>query len=80
MQHSLLIYDHKTQQLREQRQFPDNESEAATAAYQDAENEYQDEHDIEIVLIGSDSMSTIARTHGHYFGDNDRLAKYMTSA
>lgn len=79
MQHFLLIYDHAQQSLRDQRQFSDDERDVATQAYQDAETQHRDDPDVEIVLIGADSLATILRTHGHYFGE-DRLAKYMTIA
>lgn len=77
MQHFLLIYDHKRQELREQRAFGDRERNQATQAYQDAEQQCQNDPDVEIVLIGADSIETIMRTHGHYFRDTDPLAKYL---
>lgn len=80
MRHFLLIYDHRTQQLRDKRVFADKESAAATEAYQSAEQEYRGESNIEIVLIGADSLDTVHRTHGHYFGPQDRLARYLTPA
>ncbi len=77
MQHFLLIYDHQHQALRSQRAFGDREQEAATQAYQQAEQDCRDDPDVEIVLIGADSIETIMRTHGHYFGDTDPLSKYL---
>lgn len=82
MKHFLLIYDHKAQTLRDKREFGVGEAEAdaATAAYQAAEREYRTDPDIEIVLIGADSLDTVRRTHGHYLSSEDRLARYMTPA
>jgi hypothetical protein len=77
MQHFLLIYDHQAQKLRASREFDDKESTAATAAYQSAEQEYQNDQNIEIVLIGADSIDIVHRTHGHYFDSRDRLARYL---
>lgn len=77
MQHFLLIYDHKAQSLRDERVFAFKESDAATTAYQEAERQYQGQADIEIVLIGADSIETIQRTHGHYFDSSDRLERYL---
>lgn len=81
MQHFLLIYDHSKQVLRSSREFSDDQSDEATQAYQDAEAEHQEDRDIEIVLIGADSIATIMRTHGHYFTQSeDRLARYLRPA
>lgn len=60
--------------------FGTDESEAATDAYREAEKQYSGDTQIEIVLVGADSLKTIERTHGHYFRSNDRLAKYLVSA
>jgi len=80
VQHFLLIYDQGRQELRSSRQFGTDESEAATDAYREAEKQYSGDTQIEIVLVGADSLKTIERTHGHYFRSNDRLAKYLVSA
>ncbi len=79
MQHFLLIYDHKRQELRAQRAFGDRQRDEATQAYQNAEQECQNDPNVEIVLIGADSIETIMRTHGHYFADTDPLAKYLST-
>ncbi|MGI8808217.1 MAG: hypothetical protein ACR2KK_10315 [Acidimicrobiales bacterium] len=79
MRHFLLIYDHKAQKLRTNTEFSDKECDAATDAYQAAEREHRDDSNIEIVLIGADSLSTVERTHGHYFDSQDRLARYITT-
>jgi len=77
MRHFLLIYDHNAQKLRESQEFSDKECNAATDAYQAAERLHTDDSNIEIVLIGADSLETIHRTHGHYFESQDRLARYI---
>jgi len=77
MQHFLLIFDHDKQELRETRVFSDAESEAATAAYQEAEEAYGSDSSIEIVLIGADSQATVERTHGHYFGRGNLRLRYL---
>ncbi|GAA4762755.1 hypothetical protein [Microbacterium gilvum] len=73
--HFLLAYSHKEQKLVSQDEFTD--AKRATKAYADAEANHADDSDYEIVLIGSDSIETIMKTHGHYFsGDsNDLLAE-----
>lgn len=77
MQHFLLIYDHRAEQLQSQRVFTDKECEAATTAYQAAEKAHREDNNMEIVLIGADSLATVQRTHGHYFQHEDRLARYL---
>ncbi len=61
----LLVYDHRLQKLIEQREFADGE--AATKAYAALEAEHRARRDLEIVLVGADSIATIMQTHGHYF-------------
>lgn len=70
--HFLLAYSHKDQQLIAQEEFSD--AKRATRAYAKAEAEYAGKSDFEIVLIGSDSIETIMKTHGHYFtADTEEL-------
>ncbi len=63
--HFLLVYSHKKQRLVRQDEFRD--SGKATKAYTEAEREHLASEEYEIVLIGSDSIETIMKTHGHYF-------------
>jgi hypothetical protein len=63
--HYLLIYDLRAGRLLETRAF--ESADEASAAYSKAERQHLDQPDIEIVLIGADSLDTIRRTHGHYF-------------
>lgn len=67
--HFLLIYDVRQQRLVSSDQFADPGE--ATAAYAQAESRHRLSKDYEIVLVGADSLETIRRTHGHYFGDRD---------
>lgn len=63
--HFLLVYDLKKGRLLTQKEFADPVE--AAAAYSQAELEHRGEDDLEIVLVGADSIETIMRTHGHYF-------------
>jgi hypothetical protein len=64
--HFLLVYDHVQQALvAEPREFLD--SAEAAAAYAELEREHHHDANLEIVLIGSDSLETIKSTHGNYF-------------
>lgn len=79
--HFLLIYDHKEQRLRDgPRQFADNECDLATKAYEEAEEAHTNDPNVEIVLVGADSLEVVQRTHGHYFDSTDRLSKYLSPA
>ena len=62
--HFLLTYDvlHQTLIVRE---FAD--AAEATDAYGQAELEHLGDQDLEIVLVGADSLETIKKTHSHYF-------------
>ena len=62
--HFLLVYDVKQQKLIQQDRF-ENGREAA-AAYADAEHRYGMRTELQIVLVGADSIETIMRTHGFW--------------
>ncbi|MHB8692483.1 MAG: hypothetical protein ACYDHH_14685 [Solirubrobacteraceae bacterium] len=61
----LLIYEAATRRL----QIEDfgAESAAAASTYSIREREYRDKPDIEVVLVGADSLETVKKTHSHYF-------------
>jgi len=40
---------------------------AALLAYNEAEAEHRGDDDVEVVLLGSDSLETLERTHSSYF-------------
>ncbi len=63
--HFLLVYDHQAQRLVKQRRF--GSGAAAAVAYAELEAQHRDDPNLEIVLVGADSLDTIMRTHGHYF-------------
>ena len=73
--HIMLVYSLKEQRLINQKIFedePDNPGQAikrAMDAYMDAERENSSD-DVEIVLVGADSLSTIKTTHRSYFAEN----------
>jgi len=63
--HFLLVYDLRRQELRSQEAFA--KVDEATIAYQRMEQLYRADPEVEIVLVGADSIDTIRQTHGHYF-------------
>lgn len=67
--HYLLVYDLNLQKLIDLREFADGEE--AAQAYARMEAEHRGNSDVEIVLVGADSIETIQLTHGQYFDDAD---------
>ena len=69
MHHFLLVYGYDEGRLVERDEFDD--ADVAAAMYTAKEREYVDRPRYEIVLLGSDSIETIMKTHGHYFAGSD---------
>lgn len=67
MHHFLLVYSHSARKLVEQSEYSDDAE--AASQYTAKERLYRDRPDYEIVLVGSDSIETVKKTHGHYFTD-----------
>jgi hypothetical protein len=61
----LLIYNRAHRELQTVQRF-DDQADAATA-YTAAEAAARGNKELEIVLIGADSLDTIRKTHGQYF-------------
>jgi hypothetical protein len=60
----LVAYDVSTGGL----QVEEYDSASATAAeYSVRERQYRDRPEIEVVLVGADSLETVKKTHSHYF-------------
>jgi hypothetical protein len=76
--HFLLIYDLNLGRLIHTAEFKDPRK--ATAEYARLEAEHRGNRDLEIVLVGADSLETIQMTHGHYFHDKDpaSASPYLT--
>lgn len=72
----LLIYNRSTGQLESLKEFGSN-SDAALAAYAEAEKTYRESDWMQIVLIGSDSLDTVRITHANYFERSDEVSKYF---
>jgi hypothetical protein len=70
VRHFLVVYDIADAQADVQAFETDYD--AALAAYSDAEDEYREDPNIEVVLLGSDSLETVRRTHSSYFELSDR--------
>ena len=71
IQHFLLVFDHANDRLIAAREFG-RDVERATEAYSEMEKEYADNNEIDIVLVGSDSLETVKTTHANYFAGRAR--------
>ena len=65
IKHFLIVFDHAKGRLLSSDEF-ENSSEAVTA-YATTERQHEGSEGMEIVLIGSDSLETIKKTHANYF-------------
>lgn len=78
--HFLLVYDRKSQKLIFDKPFTD--SAEAVRAYEEMEEKHRDDRDMEIVLVGADSIETVMLTHGNYFeaapGAEAAASPYLT--
>ena len=78
--HYLVVFDHEAQRAAEEVREFDDPGQAA-AAYEAAERRFVDRADIEVVLIGSDSLETVKLTHPNYFrkpeGLNDLVDRVL---
>lgn len=63
--HVLLVFDHDAGHLIERHDFVDGD--IAVEAYSEKEKAYFGREAVEIVLVASDSIATIERTHANYF-------------
>lgn len=77
IRHFLLVFDHGTGRLIEEQDFG-TDSARAVRKYGEKEDEYKGRQDIEIVLVGSDSIETVRMTHANYFDDTIAMSKYLS--
>lgn len=78
MKHFLLVYDRKAEILIDQQVFDD--SAKALSAYEEKEREFMGNKDLEIVLIGADSIETVRQTHANYFEQVGTPSHYLSRA
>lgn len=72
----LLIYDREQAKLIDTLEFGIDRS-AALTAYAEYEQKFAADPNVEVVLIGSDSLDTIRATHPNYFEDWVPTSKYL---
>jgi len=73
--HFLLAYDRKLGKLVFEREYSD--ARQAVKAYEQLEEEHRGESQMEIVLVGADSIETVMLTHGNYFDATPSASPYL---
>jgi hypothetical protein len=76
IKHFLLVFDHSAGRMIDVTEFGED-GDAALAAYAAKERELRNRADVEIVLIGSDSLDTVKITHANYFDGSVAVSKYI---
>lgn len=81
IQHFILVFDRRAGRLIDQIDFG-YEAKAAVRKYESLEEEYRNDHHMDIVLVGSDSIETVKVTHANYFDGSarDRFADVLRIA
>ncbi len=78
--HFLLVYDRKQQQLVFEQPYSDPAE--ALSAYEAMEEKHRNDRQMEIVLVGADSIETVKLTHGNYWetepGSEPAASPYLT--
>lgn len=69
IQHFLVVYDIAGREAHVDSYGLDYE--AAIAAYAKAEESYRLRDDVEVVLLGADSIETVKKTHSSYFSTRE---------
>ncbi|HTO00093.1 MAG TPA: hypothetical protein VL068_05400 [Microthrixaceae bacterium] len=76
IQYFLLVFDHTAGHLIETEEYGED-SDKAVEAYAATEATFGSRTDIEVVLVGSDSLETVKRTHPNYFDGKVPVSKYL---
>lgn len=73
MNHYLLIYDRRAGKIIRHRRF--DVAGTALSARFEAEREFREQPDIEVVVLGADSWDALKQTHARYFYSVQELAR-----
>lgn len=76
LRHYLLVFDHRDGRLITEPQEFGNVDEAV-GAYAEAEQVYDSDDRVEVVLIGSDSLATVEKTHPNFFGASSPMDRFL---
>lgn len=72
MNHYLVVFDRSKSEVLQRRRFSD--ANKALEARFEAEREYRDDPDIEVVVLSARSVDALRHTHGRYFKGFGQLA------
>jgi hypothetical protein len=75
IRHFLIVYDIPTA-TAQVRNFG-TDYDGAIAAYSEIEAEMRDRDDLDIVLVGADSLETVKRTHSSYFDTQETFESLL---
>ncbi|HEV2755681.1 MAG TPA: hypothetical protein VG318_07875 [Actinomycetota bacterium] len=67
MKQFVIVFDRPRGEILEMVEFPEAERDVALKELFDREERFRDEADVEVVMLGSDSIETLKATHGRYF-------------
>jgi len=73
--HFLLVYDRTQQKLVFEEPYSD--AKEAVKAYEAMEEKHRGDNQMEIVLVGADSIETVMLTHGNYFAATPSASPYL---
>lgn len=76
IQYFLLVFDRASSCLVEEISLG-ADAESAADTYTQTEQRYKDQHAVEVVLIGSDSIDTVRVTHANYFPPTPAETRYF---
>ncbi len=80
IRHFLVVYDIPARQANVDDRFGSDYG-AALEAYAEAEQLYRGRDDVEVVLLGADSLETIKKTHSSYFSTREeRFERFFSVA
>lgn len=74
--HFILVFDHAQGRLVEEKHFGEA-SDEAVACYSELEEQYRGQENMDIVLVGSDSIETVKLTHANYYDGTAAVSKYL---
>jgi len=77
IQHFILVFDHARGGLVCPPLEFGEDSKGAVARYSELEREHRDNANMDIVLVGSDSLETVKVTHANYFDGTAAISKYL---
>jgi hypothetical protein len=73
VEHYLVIYNRREGEILRRQRF--QASDTAMAARFEAEREFREEPDVEVVVLGADSWAALRQTHSRYFERVQELAE-----